>query len=113
MNIDNLTVGQAKELAQTFAPLAKAVNDVVNHGFCIAVLDKGFVYVGTVTTDGRFVRITGVQNIRRWGTTNGLGQLALEGPQENTRLDECGDICAPITELKHLITCEASKWTKF
>lgn len=113
MNIDSLTVGQVKQISSLFQAAPAASVGTVNHGFCIAVLDRGFVYVGNVTTDGRFVCICNAQNIRRWGTTNGLGQLALEGPQENTRLDKCGDICAPVAELKHLMACKETAWTKF
>lgn len=114
MNTDSLTIGQAKEIAAQFSGLVKQpTNDTIENGYCIAVLDRGFVYVGNVTTDSRFVRITDAQNIRRWGTSRGLGQLALEGPQAETKLDKCGDICAPITELKHLMVCEVAVWTKF
>lgn len=109
MNINELTIGQAKEITAMF-PADTPVRGLVDHGFCIAVMDKGFVYVGDVSTDGQFVRIKRARNIRRWGTERGLGQLALEGPQENTKLDKCGDICAPIAELKHLMKCEVLQW---
>jgi hypothetical protein len=68
------------------------------------------VYVGTLITGAKFVTIDKARNIRRWGTSAGLGQLALEGPQENTRLDNCGSVRAPLSELKHFIICEESKW---
>ena len=45
----------------------------------IAVLDRGFVYIGMChTADGALV-MTGAQCVRRWGTENGLGQLATSG----------------------------------
>lgn len=49
-------------------------------GFAIVVCDRGFVYVGKMTWDGEFTTIEDAKNIRYWGTTNGLGELALSGP---------------------------------
>ncbi len=80
------------------------------HGKKIVVLDKGFVYVGNLSTDSEWLYISNAQNIRRWGTCKGLGQLALEGPLEKTRLDNTPNIKAPISELKHMIDIEVSKW---
>ena len=111
MTIDNLTIGEAKQLASMFQPVAKAVAEAgENHGLCIVVLDKGFVYVGTLITGAKFLTIDGAQCVRRWGTTRGLGQLALEGPQSNTVLDNAGTVRALLCELKHFIICEGESW---
>jgi hypothetical protein len=77
----------------------------------IAVLDRGFVYVGNVEQEGDFLVIENAKNVRRWGTTAGLGQLANEGPQQNTRLDPAGTVRAPIRACIHLIDCNPAKWT--
>ena len=45
--------------------------------FQIVVLDRGFVYVGDVALDGDWVVVANAKNIRVWGTSKGLGQLAL------------------------------------
>jgi hypothetical protein len=60
----------------------------------IIILGFGFVYVGDEVPCARrnFLRFTNVSNIREWGTTDGLGQLALEGKQPNTVLDACTDL---------------------
>ena len=92
MSIDNFTIAEE------------------NHGYCIVVLDKGFVYVGTLITGAKFITIENAQCVRRWGTTKGLGQLALEGPQSNTRLDDACTVRAPEGELKHFIICEGESW---
>lgn len=110
MNIDSLTIGEVKQIRALLGNVEATQSEPVNHGFCIAVLDRGFVYVGDVVTDGRFVKITNARNLRRWGTQRGLGQLALEGPLSNTVLDECGDIVAPISELKHIMVSEVTRW---
>jgi hypothetical protein len=79
----------------------------------IAVLERGFVYVGRATIDAGTIAIADAQCIRRWGTSNGLGQLALEGPQPNTRLDKAGQVVAPLTALIHTIDCDADKWPAY
>lgn len=56
----------------------------------IVVLDRGWVYVGNVIIEGDLVRIHNARCIRRWGTTKGLGELALTGPTKNTVLDPTG-----------------------
>lgn len=76
----------------------------------IAVLDRGFVYVGRIYRTPEGIRIEDARNVRRWGTENGLGQLATEGPQLNTRLDPCPPVHVPTHAIIHLIDCEASKW---
>ena len=109
MSIDNLTIGEAKQLASMFQPVAKAVEEE-NHGLCIVVLDKGFVYLGTLITGAKFITIDNAQCVRRWGTTNGLGELAQKGPQSNTVLDDACTVKALLCELKHFIICDGGAW---
>ena len=75
----------------------------------IAVLDRGFVYVGDTKLEGDFLIITGARNIRIWGTTRGLGQL-VNGPLKETKLDVVGTVRVPIKALISLIDVEQSKW---
>jgi hypothetical protein len=78
----------------------------------IAVLERGFIYVGDVeVTDGSIV-ITDASCIRYWGTTHGLGQLALNGPTKNTKLDFAGTVRVPMHALIHLIDCVSSAWER-
>jgi len=55
----------------------------------IVVGHRGFVWIGNVTETGDQVTITNARNIRRWGTTQGLGQL-VNGPTQETKLDPVG-----------------------
>ena len=80
-------------------------------GFAIVVLDRGFVYVGDVTHDGEWCVIENARNIRRWGTTKGLGELANCGPLDGTELDAVGTVRAPARALIHIIDTEVSKWS--
>ncbi len=58
----------------------------------IIVADRGWIFVGDCIdlVDGR-VEIRNAKNIRRWGTTKGLGQLA-NGPTSSTQSDEYGTV---------------------
>lgn len=76
----------------------------------IAVLDRGFVYVGTCAVADGALTITDAICIRRWGATNGLGQLAASGPTDKTKLDPAGTVTAPVTSLIHLIDCAPAAW---
>jgi hypothetical protein len=71
----------------------------------IAVLDRGFVYVGQVTEYPDRIVITKARNIRRWGTTNGLGELR-DGPLSETQLDIVGEVIVYRHSVMHLIPCK-------
>lgn len=75
----------------------------------IAVLDRGFVYVGRVSMDGEFLVLRDAKNIRVWGTSKGLGEL-VSGPTSSTRLDPVGTVRVPGRALISLIDVEQAKW---
>jgi hypothetical protein len=79
----------------------------------IAVLDRGFVYVGRLAPQedsmDAFLILTNAKNIRVWGTTEGLGEL-VSGPKKDTRLDNVGTIRVPLHALISLIDVEQAKW---
>jgi hypothetical protein len=81
-------------------------------GFSIVILDRGFVYVGDTEHDGEWCVVKNAENIRRWGTSRGLGQLALEGPTKDTVLDDVGTVRAPAHAVIHLIDTEPKLWKK-
>ena len=67
--------------------------DVTNGDLVIAVMDRGWVFVGFITllNDDR-VRLDCCHNIHRWGTTQGLGEIAISGPTIDTELKPCEPI---------------------
>lgn len=81
-----------------------------DHGLQIVVLDRGFVYIGRVKTDAFWCYLQDARNIRRWGTTQGLGQLAQTGPTSNTVLDPVGTLKAPMQSVISLIAVEEKAW---
>lgn len=79
-------------------------------GYAIVVVDRGFVYVGHTKCDKDWCVITDARNIRKWGTTEGLGELARLGPQKDTKLDLVGTVRVPHGMVNHVIDTEADKW---
>ena len=80
-------------------------------GFAIVVADRGWVYIGEVEHDGDWCVITGAKNIRRWGTTTGLGQLARSGPTAETQHDDYGTVRVPAHAVISIIDADRTKWT--
>lgn len=82
-----------------------------NHGLALVVADRGFVWVGKASTDPDWVHIEGARCVRRWGTSEGLNELAAKGPLTNTRLDAAADLKVSRKALIAIIPCEAEKWS--
>lgn len=76
----------------------------------IVIAQRGWVFVGEVARSGEDVTITGAKCIRHWGTTKGLGELAKNGPQKNTVLDDMGIVRLHALAVVASVDCEESKW---
>ncbi len=76
----------------------------------IVVCDRGFVLVGNISTDDNYLTIYNCSNVRRWGTSRGLGELATNGPLENTKLDPQPTTKVHELQVVQIIDCEESKW---
>jgi hypothetical protein len=77
----------------------------------IVILQRGWVMVGRFERNGSDCKLHNASVIRIWGTTEGLGQIAMSGPTQSTKLDKCGGL----VEFDYLtmiasISCEESKW---
>lgn len=75
-------------------------DEIIDKGRYIVLGNSGNTVVGDLTIKGSTGYLSNASVIRRWGTTNGLGELALNGPTGNTKLDKCGDF-----EFELLTTC--------
>lgn len=72
----------------------------------IYVVESGWVFLADTTADnGDSVNLKGVSVIRSWGTTKGLGEIALNGPTKETVLDACGQIDVPKGKVLFTIPC--------
>ncbi len=76
----------------------------------IFVLHRGWVVVGVARKDGEQVIIEKGNVIRQWGTTKGLGEIAIGGPTDKTRLDKCGTIRVHKLAVVMSMDCDAKKW---
>lgn len=74
----------------------------------IAVLDRGWIYVGKTVEQGDKLVIEDARCIRYWGTTRGIGQLALEGPTLTTKLDPVGRVVVPMRAVISVIACKSA-----
>ena len=111
MNIDDLTYGQVKELRHVFGGTADAANhDILNPEIRIVVLQRGWVIVGRFTRKGEYIHITDANVIRSWGTSKGLGELAVSGPLSETKLDPIPDIEAHALTIVLTSKCVGEKW---
>jgi hypothetical protein len=108
MDINDLTIGQAREIAGLFGGSSSA-GDVAPTPR-IVVLQRGWVVVGMYSSSGSDVTIANASIIRRWGTDKGLGQL-IHGPRPNTILDPAGTVRCNILGVVATLDCEPSAWT--
>ena len=89
---------------------ASKSNPTFSDGKHVVILQRGWVIVGELSQSGTTVTINNASVIRLWGTTKGLGQLALEGPQSGTKLDPCGEVKTHELSIIATMKCEDSKW---
>ena len=78
----------------------------------IVILQRGWVMVGRYSESGDECKLTDCSNVRIWGTSRGLGEIAEGGPTGSTKLDK-----QPVTRFHKLtviatIDCVESKWRK-
>lgn len=76
----------------------------------IVILQRGWVAIGYYSKKGDMCVLDNAHIIRRWGTSKGLGQLALEGKQADTKLEPTGHVeFHQLTEVAN-IKCDDSLW---
>jgi len=81
-------------------------------GFGIVVAERGWVFVGDIEDFGKECIIYNARNIRRWGTSHGLGELAAEGPKEKTTLDDYGTVRIAKNAKILIIESDKKLWKK-
>jgi hypothetical protein len=79
----------------------------------IAIVDGGWVFIGRAEQVEGGIKMADTSCIRQWGTTKGIGQLALSGPQKETVLDPAGIIFIPNHALLTMIEVVQQKWSKY
>ena len=77
----------------------------------IVVAQRGWVFVGRVSEVGDEVVISDAQNIRRWGTSRGLGEL-VRGPLADTKVDPCGTVRVHRLAVVARLDVEGDAWER-
>ena len=119
LNIDDLTIGQVKEIAAMLpipgpvpVNLLKVPNDRLapDGEIRIAALQRGHVIIGKYSQEGETGHLENASVVRRWGTSKGLGELAQKGPLDNTVLDECPRVSFHVREVIFLMEVNKDAW---
>jgi hypothetical protein len=76
----------------------------------IVILQRGWVMVGDYSRDGESCLLENASVIRVWGTTKGLGEIAIDGPTQNTKLDPCGTVRFNILTTVAMMDCNKEAW---
>ncbi len=76
----------------------------------IVILQRGWVFVGEYHQDGEKCWLENASCIRRWGTKQGLGELAVKGPLTNTTLEPTPRVEFHILTVIATINCVKDKW---
>ena len=76
----------------------------------IVVVESGWVFIGSRSTENGILTLKDASCIRRWGTSAGLGELAICGKTSDTILDPCGIVEIPVTALLFSIVVDPTKW---
>jgi len=72
----------------------------------IVVCFERWHLIGDVSETPYGVTITNCSTIRYWGTTAGLGEIAVKGPTKKTTLDFNGEVRVPTASIVMRIKCE-------
>lgn len=75
----------------------------------IVIAEMGWVYCGKVHRDGDLTVLTSCWNIRRWGATKGLGELAIRGPLPDSILDWYGTVKVHVLAVVGAVEVTASE----
>lgn len=81
-------------------------------GFHIAILQRGWVVVGDLFKSGSDYRMRNAAVIRNWGSTKGLGEIAIRGPTKKTILDKTPPLRFHEQTVVAFMICESDEWKK-
>lgn len=76
----------------------------------IVVLNRGWVVMGDYSEKGDECTLANASVIRKWGTTQGLGELAEKGKLPDTVLDACPNVHFHKMTMVARMNVNESKW---
>lgn len=77
----------------------------------IAILQRGWIFVGRFSKVGSDCKLENAYNIRNWGTTKGIGEL-VDGPTSKTVLDATPTVNFHEMTIVALIDVDEKGWAK-
>jgi hypothetical protein len=83
-----------------------------NSDIKIVILQRGWVMIGRYSQEGDKCTLENAYVIRRWGTSKGLGELALEGKKSGTIMDRAGRVEFNALTVVATINAKPELWTK-
>lgn len=112
MDLNELKIGEVKELVQllNLPEKQKSVQIEKDLGIRIVILQRGWIVVGHYKQSGDYVTLTKASVVRKWGATQGLPEIASNGPTSSTVLDKGPDMRFHILTEVFSIDCVAGKW---
>jgi len=84
---------------------------------CICIVDNrgltlvGYIDPAKINQEKGLQKIRAARCVRRWGTTRHLAQLAVEGVQENTKLDARADVF--VDNIVVMYVCNSENWSDY
>lgn len=91
----------------SYVPSSEATKSSIK----IIILQRGWVVIGKYSEEENDMCVlVDAYVIRSWGTSKGLGELALKGKQTNTKLDKTGTIRFHKLTSVGIIDCVEDKW---
>ena len=89
----------------------KGTSEPKNSNIKIMILQRGWVMVGRWSLKAeQLEQLDNAYVVRVWGTTKGLGEIALDGPTSSTKLDKVGHVEFNSLTVVAAISAEPSKW---
>lgn len=93
-----------------YVPKGNESTEPKNSNIKICVLQRGWIMIGRYSQANDTITLENAYVIRTWGTTKGLGELALDGKQSSTKLDKAGHVEFHILTVVATINCDDTKW---
>jgi hypothetical protein len=107
INVDELTIGQMKEI-KSMCGVVKT-KEQKELGKNLVILQRGWIFGGDLFKNGSEYTLKNAFNVRRWGTTNGLGELAEKGKLKDTILDKVSDVTFHELTVIAILKCAQDK----
>lgn len=81
-----------------------------NSNIKIVILQRGWVVIGRFSKVNDICTLDNAYVIRAWGTSKGLGELALEGKKSSTKLDKAGHMEFHQLTVVATMDCKEELW---